>query len=66
VEKYAAMLKEANANFQPVSEPKESIDLALKDLAEKKIISNRNGISVKKPDIIRYYANTIAHHLEYP
>jgi hypothetical protein len=66
VEKYAEMLKEANANFQPVSEPKESIDLALKDLAEKKIISNRNGISVKKPYIIRYYANTIAHHLEYP
>lgn len=65
VGRYASMLKDGNANFHPVMGLNESIDLALKDLAEQKIISNRNGISVKKPEIISYYANTISHHLDY-
>jgi glycerol-3-phosphate O-acyltransferase len=65
VERYASMLKDGNANFHPVLGLSESIEMALKDLADQKIISNRSGISVKKPQIITYYANTITHHLDY-
>jgi glycerol-3-phosphate O-acyltransferase len=65
VDKYAAMLKDMNVNFHPVLGLNESIDIALQSLAERKIMSNHDAISVKKPDIIRYYANTIAHHFEH-
>jgi hypothetical protein len=65
VGRYASMLKDGNANFHPVLGLNESTEMALKDLADQKVISNRNGISVKKPEIISYYANTITHHLDY-
>ena len=64
VERYSEMLKAAKINFQTSTNLKESIEGALHGLAERKIISNHNAISVKKPDVIRYYANTIAHHFE--
>ena len=65
VERYVAMLKEANANFRPSSNLKESVDAALQGLAQRKTISNRKRISVRAPEIINYYANTIAHHFEH-
>jgi glycerol-3-phosphate O-acyltransferase len=65
IEKYEAILKKANVNFHSSLELKESLDLTLKDLTERGIISNCNGtIPVKKPEMINYYANTIAHHFE--
>ena len=64
VKRYASILKDGKTNFHPVLGLNESIDLVLKDLAEQKIISILNGISVKKPEIISYYANTITHHLD--
>ena len=64
VERYSEMLKAASINFQPCSNLKESIEGALQGLAQRKIISNHGAISVRKPDVIKYYANTIAHHFE--
>jgi radical SAM superfamily enzyme YgiQ (UPF0313 family) len=64
VGRYASILKEAEANFQPSSELHGSVEAALQDLAQRKIISNNEGILVKKPEIINYYANTIAYHFE--
>jgi hypothetical protein len=64
VERYAAILKEANTNFHLPLGLKESIDEALNDLMQRRIISNSNAISVKKPEIVNYYANTIAHHFD--
>lgn len=64
VERYSEMLKAANINCQPCSNLKEGIEGALDGLARRKVISNHGAISVKKPDIITYYANTIAHHFE--
>ncbi|MGZ3809883.1 MAG: 1-acyl-sn-glycerol-3-phosphate acyltransferase [Bacteriovorax sp.] len=64
VERYSEMLKAASINFQPSANLKEDIESALQGLAERKIISNHGAISVKKPDVIKYYANTIAHHFE--
>jgi len=64
VERYASILKEAEANFQPSSGLHGCVEEALQDLAQRKIISNHGGILVKKPEIINYYANTIAHHFE--
>jgi hypothetical protein len=44
---------------------KESLEMGLKGLTERTIISNNNGtIPGRKPEIINYYANTIAHHFE--
>jgi hypothetical protein len=64
-EHYTSMLRKANANFSMSLGLKEGIEWALGDLTEKRIISSFNGtILVKKPQIINYYANTIAHHLE--
>ena len=65
VERYAAMLKEANANFQPSSNLEESVDVALQGLAQRNIISNHKRISVRAPEIINYYANAIAHHFKH-
>ena len=64
VERYSTMLKEASANFQSSSNLRESVGVALQAMAERKIISNHNRISIKKPEIISYYANTIAHHFD--
>jgi glycerol-3-phosphate O-acyltransferase len=64
VERYSEILKAANINFQPSTNLKEGIEGALDGLVRRKIISNHGAISVKKPDIITYYANTIAHHFE--
>ncbi len=64
VERYSAMLKEANANFQPSANFEKSVEVALQSLAQRKIISNHKEISVRAPEIINYYANTIAHHFE--
>jgi len=64
VERYSEILKAGHINFQPPPSLKESIEGALRGLAGRKIISNHGSISVKKPDVIRYYANTIAHHFE--
>lgn len=65
VETYRLTLEKVNANFHPLFGLKEGVDLALNDLTQRKIISNSNGtISVRKPEIINYYANTIAHHFE--
>jgi glycerol-3-phosphate O-acyltransferase len=63
MERYATMLKEVKANFQPYANLQESVEGALQGLAGRKIISADDSISVRKPDIIRYYANTIAHYL---
>jgi glycerol-3-phosphate O-acyltransferase len=65
VERYSELLKEANTNFEPSANLKESIEGALHGLEQRKIISNHKGISVKAPEIICYYANTIAHHFEH-
>jgi glycerol-3-phosphate O-acyltransferase len=65
VGRYASMLKDRNVNFHPALGLNKSIDHTLETLTEQKIISNRNGISVKKPEIISYYVNTIMHHLDY-
>jgi radical SAM superfamily enzyme YgiQ (UPF0313 family)/1-acyl-sn-glycerol-3-phosphate acyltransferase len=64
VQGYASILKEAEANFQPSSGLRGGVEAALQDLAQRKIISNNDGILVRKPEIINYYANTIAHHFE--
>jgi glycerol-3-phosphate O-acyltransferase len=64
VERYAAILKEANTNFHLPLGLKESVDEALNHLMQRRIISNSNAISVKKPEIVNYYANTIAHHFD--
>jgi glycerol-3-phosphate O-acyltransferase len=64
VERYATELREAKANFHTTLRLEENIELALKDLELRKIISNGKSISVKRPEIITYYANTIAHHFE--
>jgi hypothetical protein len=64
VERYGTMLKEVNANFQPPANLRESIEGALESLAQRKIISNHQRISVRAPKIISYYANTIAHYFE--
>jgi glycerol-3-phosphate O-acyltransferase len=64
VERYSTMLKEANINFQPSSSLEESVNVALQGLSQRKIISNHKEISVRAPEIINYYANTIAHHFE--
>jgi hypothetical protein len=64
VESYSEILKDANINCQPCSNLKENIEGTLHGLTQRKIISNHGVISVKKPDIITYYANTIAHHFE--
>jgi glycerol-3-phosphate O-acyltransferase len=64
MERYAVMLNQSNANFQPPANLRESIDGALHGLEQRKIISNHKGISVRAPEIINYYANTIAHHFE--
>ena len=65
VEKSSQLLMEANLHFEHSANLKESIEGALHDLEERKIISNHKGISVKAPEIIGYYANTIAHHFEH-
>jgi len=66
LETYGLMLEKVNANFHPLFGLKEGVDVALNDLTQRRIISNSNGtISVRKPEIINYYANTIAHHFEY-
>ena len=64
MERYSEMLRAANTNFQPCSNLKESVQGTLDGLARRRIISNHGAISVKKPDVIKYYANTIAHHFE--
>jgi hypothetical protein len=48
-----------------LKELKENPEMALKELTQRSIISNSNGtVPVRRPEIIRYYANTIAHHFE--
>jgi glycerol-3-phosphate O-acyltransferase len=64
VERYAMELREAKANFHTTLGLEESVEVALQDLALRKIISNGKSISVKRPEIITYYANTIAHHFK--
>jgi hypothetical protein len=65
IETYGAVLKKANANFHPSLELEEGLSLTLKDLTERGVISNRTGtIPLRKPEVISYYANTIAHHFE--
>jgi glycerol-3-phosphate O-acyltransferase len=64
LEGYASILKKGHANFQPLFELEESIDSALHDLAQRKIISGGDPFLVKKPEVVTYYSNTIAHHLE--
>ncbi len=62
VGRYAELLMEANTHFEHSPNLGESIEKALHDLEQRKIISNHRGISVKAPEIVYYYANTIAHH----
>lgn len=64
VERYSEILKAANINFQPSTNLKESLEDALYGLTRRKIISSHDALSVKRPDVITYYANTIAHHFE--
>jgi glycerol-3-phosphate O-acyltransferase len=65
IETYGAVLKKTNANFHPSLELEEGLSLTLKDLTERGVISNRTGtIPLRKPEVISYYANTIAHHFE--
>jgi glycerol-3-phosphate O-acyltransferase len=64
VERYVSILRRSKANFQAPLNLAESVDFGLQSLAERKIISNHNGISVRAPELINYYANTIAHHFE--
>jgi hypothetical protein len=65
VERYATELREAKANFHTTLGLEESVEVALQDLALRKTISNGKSISVKRREIITYYANTIAHHFKY-
>jgi hypothetical protein len=49
-----------------LKELKESPEMDFKALTERTIISNSNGtVPVRRPEIITYYANTIAHHFEF-
>jgi hypothetical protein len=64
VERYSEILRAANINFQPSTNLKKDLEDALYGLTQRKIISNYGAISVRKPDVIKYYANTIAHHFE--
>jgi len=64
LEKYIRLLNEKGANFHPPLALNQSTDEALEELAQRKVISYRNGISVRKLEIINYYTNTIAHHFE--
>jgi glycerol-3-phosphate O-acyltransferase len=65
IETYGAVLKKTNANFHPSLELEEGLSLTLKDLTERGVISNGTGtIPLRKPEVISYYANTIAHHFE--
>jgi glycerol-3-phosphate O-acyltransferase len=65
LERCSELLMEANTHFEHSANLKESIEGALHDLEQRKIISNHKGISVRAPEIICYYANTIAHHFEH-
>jgi len=65
IKRYASILKEVNVNFNPSEDLEEDVNLALQDLAYRNILSIQNSICVKKPEIINYYANTIAHHLDH-
>jgi len=62
VERYSELLMKANIHFEHSVNLKEGIEGALHGLEQRRIISNHKGISVKAPEIICYYANTIAHH----
>jgi hypothetical protein len=64
VKKYAVLIQSKNSNFKLFLGLRESVELALQDFAQRKIISNHKEISVRRPEIINYYANTIAHHFE--
>jgi len=64
IEKLNEVLVRKKLNFQNSPDWKATTDLALDGLVERKIVSNGLEVMKKRPDIVTYYANTIAHHFE--
>ena len=64
VEIGAAKLSASKINFQMLSDVKNAVSQAITDMTKRGLIAGSTDLMVLKPDIIRYYANTVAHHLD--
>ena len=65
-QKLSEVLGRKEVNFDPGADLKKSIELALNGLVGRKIVSDNGTISKRRPEIVNYYANTIAHHFGPP
>ncbi len=59
----AVKLSASNVNFRFLGDVKNAASQAIADMDNRGLITDSQNLIVIKPEIIRYYANTVAHHL---
>jgi hypothetical protein len=64
VETACIKLPPCGVNFQIPEDIQKNFSAALYGMARRGLIKNRDNLLIRNPYAIRYYANTVAHHLD--
>jgi hypothetical protein len=64
VENASAKLQSSAVNFQVPEDIRKAFSETLNEMTQRGLLKNGQPLLIRKPEAIRYYANTVAHHLD--